>query len=172
MPTVTATSGAHLRRIDLSWTRAELEGPSTSYATGYVIDVSTDGETWQSLQGNTTWSRPGYEHTRNLDPAKTRYYRVFAWHKHEFGMPDAGTGATMAATTPDPVRGLIATPDGPTNIKLSWVKPAANGGHEITAYRIEISTDVDDNSTHVGIGRTLRRYLLWRRMFVRQFFRV
>ena len=65
-------------------------------------------------------------------------------------MPGAGPGSTMAATTPDPVRGLIATPDGPTNIKLSWVKPANNGGHEITAYRIEISTDMDDNATHVG----------------------
>ena len=146
-PNVTATMAMHLRRIDLSWTRAELNGPPVGHATGYYIDVSTDGETWMPLEGDTSWSRPTYNHTRNLDPNKMRYYRVFGEHEHNVGMPGAGTGSTKAATTPDPVRGLTATADGPTRIKLSWGAPAENGGYDIIGYRIEIANDDDDNAT-------------------------
>ena len=154
-PTVTVSMGAEYRKIDVSWTRAGLNTSNattdivsaTDYATGYVIDVSTDGMTWKPLQSNTSWSRPGYNHTIGLEPGKDRYYRVFGWHEHNFGDPGAGDGKTKDATSPDPVRGLTAVGDGPTKIKLTWTKPTNNGGHDITGYRIQVADDDDNNAT-------------------------
>ena len=74
------------------------------------------------------------------------------------------TVTAAAATKPGKPTSLTATADGQTEIALSWRAPSADGGADITGYRIEVSTngsnwsnlvaDTDSSSTsysHTGL---------------------
>ena len=136
-----ARDNKYLTRIDLSWDFESDDYPlnadgtppttKTPRPTGYLIDyyigaVDAEHIYWQPLQSNTGYSRGTYNHIRGLKPGQTVHYRVFSWHTNNYGVPAATTGSTKMAVSPDPVRGLRATADGPTKIKLDWdAVPAA-----------------------------------------------
>ena len=155
-----ASNDKYLTRIDLSWafeaddyvTDAEVIPPTTATKrpTGYLIDYYIVDEKengakilWQPLQRNTGYSRGTYNHLRGLKPGQDVNYRVFSWHTNNYGLPAVTTGRTADAVSPDPVRGLQATADGPTKIKLDWgaVSAANNGGSPITHYVIQVHID-------------------------------
>ena len=123
--------------IDLSW-----QAPSNSggaRVTGYRIEVSADqGNTWQTLVGNTRTTGTTYTH-RGLEPATTRHYRVSAINRVGTGRTSGVASATTDATVPDPPTGLMATATSPTQIDLAWTAPAYDGGAPVSGYRIEVS---------------------------------
>ena len=167
---LTASTDKYLTRIDLKWAFEDddfavvPEDPNTAGTqfmpgsprpTGFLIDyyiesaaeAATDNPPaniyWQPLQSNTGHARGTYNHIRGLKPGQKVHYRVFSWHTNNYGIPAAVMGSTKAAVSPDPVRGLRTTADGPTKIKLDWdaVPSANNGGSPITHYAVQVFVD-------------------------------
>ena len=78
--------------IDLSWTAPSDDGGAT--ITGYRIEVSTDGSSWDDLVADSDFTSTSYSHT-GLTTGSTRHYRVSA-------INSVGTGPasnTDSATT-------------------------------------------------------------------------
>ena len=59
----------------------------------------------------------------------------------EDGIPAVTNDSTVALAVPGAPTGLTATPNGATQIDLTWTAPADNGSHAITGYQIEYSDD-------------------------------
>ena len=138
--------------IDLLWQRnanAEDDNP-----TGYVVEYSTDdGITWKTLRNadsprdlgtNTIYTHSGVE------PGKKYTYRVFPWHNSAYGLPKTIEASSEAADEPGPVRNLTVTAVGEDALKLDWDAPSHNGGHKVMGYVVQVSTDVDNNTTNEG----------------------
>ena len=57
----------------------------------FIVDPDDVGSSvsaniyWQPLQSNTGWARGTYNHIRNLKPGQEVQYRVFSWHKNNYG---------------------------------------------------------------------------------------
>ena len=64
-----------------------------------------------------------------------------------YGVSELFRVTSAAATAPGAPTGLTATADGETGIDLSWTAPAADGGADITGYRVEVSEDGGSNWT-------------------------
>ena len=126
-------------QIDLAWSPPTFDGGSP--VIGYRIDVSTSsGGGWLILMANTGSTATEYSH-ENLDPATTRYYRVFAINAEGTGPPSNVADATTDATLPDAPTNLGAMVTSTTRIDLSWNPPAYDGGSPVTSYEIEGSDD-------------------------------
>ena len=126
-------------QIDLSWSPPAFDGGSA--VIGYRIDVSTSsGGGWLIQVANTGSTATEYGH-ENLDPATTRYYRVFAINAEGTGPPSNVAGATTDATVPDRPMNLGAMATSTTRIDLSWNPPTYDGGSPVTSYEIEASDD-------------------------------
>ena len=136
-------------QIDLAWTAPGFNGGAD--ITGYRIEVSEDaGSNWTDLAANTGVTETEYSHT-GLDPASTRHYRVSAINEIGTGNPSNVANATTDATVPDPPTNLVANPSSPTQIDLTWVAPAYDGGAPVTSYRIEVS---EDGATWADLARS------------------
>ena len=117
--------------------------------TGFRIDSSEDGLKWNSLESNTSLTLdPGTtNHTYTdgeLDPGDTRRYRVFANDGGVYGNAGISTEAIAGiAGAPGavPAAGLNATAVGTNQIDLTWNKPTNDGGGDITAYLVQISSN-------------------------------
>ena len=147
-PTALMASPIGPTRIDLSWAAPTDNGGAA--ITGYRIEVSTDGGTdYEDVVADTGGTNRTYSHT-GLRGGTTYHYRVSA-------INSAGTGGaslpahatTAAATAPGAPTGLMAEPNGPTQIDLRWTAPASDGGAAIAGYRIEVSTDGGNNYRNV-----------------------
>lgn len=136
----TATRDA-FKNVTVKWgaptSLAATGGPTT--VSGYMIDVSDDGVAWSRLQRST--GRTSNQYFYIDTEVKARHYRVFAWNGGQLG-PAASTGEsglgdgpTIAA--PSAVRNLTATPNGPTQIDLSWDEPSNLGNAPIKRYNIQ-----------------------------------
>ena len=67
--------------------------------------------------------------------------------------------SSTTAQPPGAPPGLTATPNGQTQIDLSWRVPASDGGAAITGYRVEVSTDRSSwNSLVSNTGSTATSY--------------
>ena len=138
-PTEFVASSDGTDKINLTWTAPASDGGSA--ITGYRIEVSSDGgSSWSDHVANTRSTTTTYAHT-GLSPGDTRHYRVSAINTIGAGTPSNVDGATTASTRPSRPTGLSATASGNTQINLTWVAPASDGGSPITGYRIEISSD-------------------------------
>ena len=148
---LTATAGD--ASVDLSWDKPASDGGAD--VTGYSVEVSTDGESWDELESSTT--DLSYSHT-GFAGKTAYYYRVSAINSVGTGSPSDTASATSPAVAPGPPRNLSVTTEG-TRFDLSWEAPASDGGADVTGYRIEISTDEEpwnaDEDTPTGLSHSL-----------------
>ena len=113
-------------RIDLTWSAPAFDGDSP--ITGYRIEWSSNGSSWQNLTANTGDANTRYSNT-GLTDGTTRHYRVSAINA--VGTGDASD--TARATTYDPA-------DGPRPGKGR----INTGGITLT---LEFDRELDDSST-------------------------
>ena len=148
---LTATAGA--ASVDLSWDKPASDGGED--ITGYSVEVSTDGESWDELESSTT--DLSYSHT-GFAGKTTYYYRVSAINSVGTGSPSDTASATSPAVAPGPPQNLSVTTEG-TRFDLSWEAPASDGGADVTGYRIEASRDQEswnaDEDTPTGLSHSL-----------------
>ena len=129
-------------RVDLSW--REPEAVADVSLTGYHLEFSTDGNTWNWLPAGQTRTvlsatTTSHEHTDDtLAPGALRQYRVRA----------VGTGAgnadfesvwvfaNAATEAVGQPQNLAATADGRGRIDLTWDQPGFGAGR-VTGYRID-----------------------------------
>ena len=95
---------------------------------------------WTDLESNTGSTITSYSDSP-LRPNTVRHYRVSPLNATGAGavsdVVNATTESDDIVTVPDAPTGLTATATGTTRISLSWIAPLADGGAEITGYRIE-----------------------------------
>ena len=158
---LTATADGQTE-IDLSWTEPSDDGGAD--ITGYKIEVSTNGSSWNDLVADTGSASTSYSHT-GLTAGTTRHYRVSAINSAGTGPAsnsDSATTEQASAAAPGAPTGLTATADGQTEIDLSWTAPSDDGGASITGYKIEVSTNgsswsdllTDTGSTSISYSHT------------------
>ncbi len=142
-PTGLAATPSGRTLIVLSWTAPSNTGGSA--ITGYQIEWSADGTSnWADVEDDTESTATTYR-DRGLAAGVTRHYRVSAINTTGTGTYSTSATATTVDgstnTIPSDPTALTATPDGPTEIDLSWTAPANNGGSAITGYRVLFSSD-------------------------------
>jgi len=138
-PTALSATADGTSKIDLSWTAPSYDGGAA--LTGYRIEFASSGNgPWTNLVANTNSTATTHSDT-GLDPATTRYYRVFAINSVGSGRSSGVVRATTDATVPDAPTGLNAADVSPTQIDLTWTAPGYDGGAPITSYKVEISAD-------------------------------
>ncbi len=124
--------------IELEWDAPLADGGTR--ITGYLIEVSTDGEvTWRNLERNTRNTDTHYRDDEDLDAGVTRHYRVSAINFNGAGDPSDVASATTEHLLPDAPRRVTARAMGTSAIELSWTAPSSSGSAPITGYRIEVS---------------------------------
>ena len=152
-PPQNLTATAEDDSVDLSWDKPASDGGED--ITGYSVEASTDGESWDELEPSTT--DLSYSHT-GFAGKTTYYYRVSAINSVGTGSPSDTASATSPAVAPGPPRNLSVTTEG-TRFDLSWEAPASDGGADVTGYRIEASTDQEswnaDEDTPIGLSHSL-----------------
>ena len=95
---LTATADGQTE-IDLSWTAPSDDGGAD--ITGYRIEVSTNGSSWNDLMADTNSTSTSYSHT-GLSAGNTRHYRVSAINSEGTGpVSNTDSATTDAATAPD-----------------------------------------------------------------------
>ena len=131
---LTATAG--VEKVDLAWSAPADDGGSP--VTGYVVQKSTDGTTWDDVA---TVIGTAYE-VSALAGGEPVSFRVAAVNA-------VGRGAWTDVVTATPDRPVVA-PSAPTaltatagveKVSLAWSAPADNGGADVTGYVVEKSTD-------------------------------
>ncbi|MYC92444.1 MAG: fibronectin type III domain-containing protein, partial [Gemmatimonadetes bacterium] len=136
-PTRLTAQAVGTSRIDIGWQGPVNNGGSPVF--GYRIEASNDGgRTWRIIRRNTN-SPVGYYSHRNLQPAETWHYRVYGINVAGLGAASDVASATTEATLPGAPRNLAAEADGTSEIDLSWLAPASDGGAQVTGYRVEVS---------------------------------
>ncbi len=151
---LTATVAADMGKIVLAWNGPAEDGGSPIKA--YKIEVD-DGTGWASLSE----AEPAEDlATDPTDPSKVKEfeydhedlpsggasytYRVSAVNDAGPGDPSETATASTDAVVPAAINDLAATrADDAASISLAWTAPA-NGGSDITSYKIEVSEDYDD----------------------------
>ena len=125
---LSATAVAH-NRVDLSWT-------SSSGATSYKVERSTDNQTFAALPGSVTTTT--YSDT-SVVGSTTYWYRVKASNSagdSASSTPASATTPPAPASPPAAPTGLTATSVGAAHVSLAW---SASGG--ATSYVVERSTN-------------------------------
>ena len=145
--------------VDLSWARPRFDGNDPTVT--YLLETSTDEETWETLEASTT--ALSYAHT-GLELATTYHYRVSARNSLGLGAPSLTMATTWEALyAPSAPQNVTGIADG-TTINLSWEAPDSDGGAAISGYRVEASTDGETwtdaassatGTTYAHTGRTL-----------------
>ena len=120
----------------LSWTA----GPVTdnkNKTTSYRIDISTNGNDWSQVAGDTRLTSPQYTH-ENLKASSARHYRILPFNGSTPGEAAKPTGAftTAAAAAPGDVKNVKAMAVNPGQIDLTWSMVTEDNGSKITNYRI------------------------------------
>ena len=148
--------------VDLDWDAPDIDPKDEEAADsppsigGYRIDVSDDGMSWKQLVRNTRKTDTEYHYN---DPDRMeRHYRIFAWHGQYLGPAQMDVVASVFNTgiqgMPGYVTGLTATPNGPTQIDLSWTKPTNEGNAPITQYIIRGVLEVNDGFVIFPVNAT------------------
>ena len=142
--------------IKLTW-GAPTEG---GRPTGYRIDVSDDGYTWELLSESVPGQDDEYDHD-SLMARETKYYRIFA-HNQGGGqigpvaMPSPTSIATLASTVPDNPTDLTVK-QGATipqeQLDLEWTPPETPPGTTMYQYKVAFSQNPGDLS--LSRSRTL-----------------
>ena len=146
-PTGLTAVGNGQTRIDLSWRAPASDGGAA--ITGYRIEVSENGSTWNDLVADTRNAATSYSHT-GLTAGSTRHYRVSAINSAGTGPASniaTGTTATTAGDAATDRAALVAlynATDG-ANWRNNWLSNAPIGEwHGVT-------TDSDGRVTHLDL---------------------
>ena len=135
--------------VDLVWKAPDIDATDNDLTNnnapdsigGYRIDVSDDGDSWSLLERQTR--RAATEFHYNDPDRENRHYRIFAWHAQTLGQAQRDVVVSQFTTglqgDPGFVGSLRATPNGPTQIDLTWTKPDDEGNAPIVEYRIQTS---------------------------------
>ena len=146
--------------IDLTW-RPDLGNATTPIArpSGYEIDRRTGAGPWQRLQSDTTYTSSEYSDP-GLRPGTMYEYRIFPLFSSVrlggrsmpvYGAPVEVSTMTREPSSPDPVRGLTVTADGPTAFNLEWDRVTETGGAVVKFYLVQVVDDGDkDHDIDVG----------------------
>ena len=98
-PTSLTATADDQTEIDLSWSAPSDDGGAD--ITGYKIEVSTNGSSWNDLVADTNSTSTSYSHT-GLTAGSTRHYRVSAINSEGAGpASNTDSATTDAATAPD-----------------------------------------------------------------------
>ena len=116
-PTNLIVNGSGSTSIELSWNPPSHDGGDT--VTGYRIDVSTDGDSYVTLESS--YGDTFYEHS-NLESGDTRWYRVYSVNSIGTSLTFASGNATTFTVPNSPI-GFIISVDGYTSLTLSWSVP-------------------------------------------------
>ena len=161
-----ASNGGTLDLITLGWDNvpqvaADREPPDSFRPTGYELDFvagdvgeqasEVDQQHWTSVlpEASSGYARSPVFH-RDLEAGTPYIYRIFPYHDGVYGAPVETSATTEPAVAPDTRLSLRVDAEGPTKLKLTWNAPRITGGADVTGYYIEVSNDVDDNSTREG----------------------
>ena len=127
--------------IELSWDVPTDRGSTP--ITSYRIEYSTDaGSSWSVLVAETSSTSTSYRH-RDLQPNQTYHYRVSASNSAGRGPVSNAASARTTGSRPTAPYDLVAVPNGPNRVDLTWSAPDDDGGSPITGYRIEASRNDD-----------------------------
>ncbi len=124
--------------IYLAWEPPTDTGGSA--VSGYQIEMSADtSASWDDL-AHTDSVTTEFNHT-GLDAGSTMYYRVSATNANGAGRQSRVAYATTSQSHPDPPEEARATVRGTSQIDVSWLPPADDGGAPVTGYRLEVSSN-------------------------------
>src|SRR5574337_1801282 len=139
-PTNLSAFAVSTSQINLYWNAPSNLGGLV--VTGYEIQRSTNGGSWNIIVPNTGSASTAYSNT-GLSPSTNYTYRVYAITILVTSPPsNTATATTLTpVTVPQPPTGLGATADSSSQITLNWNAPSNNGGSAITGYKIERSTN-------------------------------
>lgn len=130
---VTATAGN--TTADVSWTAANGNG---SAITGYTVTSSPDG-----MVCTTTGAAACT--VKDLTNGTSYTFTVTATNGLGTGAASAASAAVVptgpAATAPDAPADAPTVTAGHESATVSWVAPAVDGGHPVSGYDLEVSTD-------------------------------
>lgn len=133
LPTAFAATTKSQSWIDLSWSTPESNGGAK--IDSYVLMQSTDNSNWTTLQNSSTTS---YSST-GLTTGVTYYYQVQAVNVVGAGKPALANASTW--TVPSSPVSLTAAAVSDTQIILTWLDSLFDGGTQVSAYTLEVSTD-------------------------------
>ena len=138
--------------IDLKWTpNLGTDDDPIDRPSGYEIDRRTGEGPWQPLEPDTTYTSSEYTDV-DLMPETLYTYRIFPLYSSVragtssvtvYGMPIEVDTSTLTPSSPDPIRGLRVTADGPTAFNLEWDRVTETGGADIKFYYIQVVDDGD-----------------------------
>ena len=148
--------------IKLTW-----DAPTTGgRASGYRVDMSDDGLTWELLRESIPGQDDEYDHI-GLMARQTKYYRIFA---HNTGGTKIGpvaasspmsvaTKASTKAMSPTDLEAEAGDGAGPvmktqTQITLTWMPPETPTGTKIHGYKVAYAQNPGNLS--LGQSQTLK----------------
>ena len=150
-PSLTARANG-ATEIKLTWTKPNHRG---SNIISYRLDVSDDGNAWNSLAFSISAGDSEYVHA-GLAGGTTKYYRIRAVNANGDGQWSAARSARTDAGGPD-APALTATPVSDNQIDLSWTVPADNGS-SIRGYWVERSVDGNAPWSRLSSGNSATTY--------------
>ncbi|RDJ32507.1 MAG: fibronectin type III domain-containing protein [Crenarchaeota archaeon] len=165
--------------IDLYWSAPNDDGDSP--ITGYKIEFKIVPDGYNVLVANTGSNSTFYFHS-GLQTGKTYVYRISAINAIGTSLPSSEAVATTSTSSsppqhvpPNPPTDLTANDMSPTQIDLTWKKPSANNGPQVTGYKLEkksnstsysvlvnntASTSYSDTSVVTGTTYTYRVFAI------------
>ena len=149
-PAVTGAAATYTTdRAKVIWEAVDLMDNNAERVSGYRVDVSENGISWEPIRGGNNTNRaddegiPFFEY--GYDGGEPRTYRVFA--RVAQGVGPAGVSAASTAQTgdieaPGHAMSLMVMATGPTQIDVSWTAPAVDGGAPIDHYIVQATMQV------------------------------
>ena len=136
--------------VDLSWTAPSSSGGSA--ITGYIIEHSTDNNTWTTLT-TTSNTSVTYTHTSPVI-GSLNYYKVSGVNTYGTGAV-SNTSSVLAGVPPD-APSITASYNNPanSNIEVAITNGASMGTGTFTQWNIERSADGSTNWTSAGTATT------------------
>ena len=120
--------------IKLTWTAPASNGGAA--ITGYRIQGSEVGSSWENLIADTESADLAYTHS-GIEPNSEWRYRLKAINSVGEGPWSETANAETDANKPTAPRLVGAEENGPDEIVVGWFKPSNDGGAPITGYRIQ-----------------------------------
>lgn len=122
--------------VALTWTAPLTDGGTR--LTRYIVQRSRDGgDTWTTLKRGTSMSPA--QLVKYLENGRDYVFRVAARNSLGRGPWSIPFMVRPRTTASAPLAVTVVAGDG--EVLVSWSAPKSTGGSEITAYRIEVSTD-------------------------------